>query len=96
MRAIAAALFAALALPTIPVAAQQSVATGGNAALGRAPLDLRPPLAELAPPSAAPRLASPAPDTGCAPAWPCRLRLFGGAPGKYGGGVGLKAPALTW
>jgi hypothetical protein len=33
----------------------------------------------------------------CAPAWPCRLRLFGtlGVIDKYGG-VGLKGTALFW
>jgi hypothetical protein len=33
----------------------------------------------------------------CAPAWPCRLRLFGtlGVVDKYGG-VGLKGTALFW
>ena len=59
-----------------------------------------PPVDLTTPPENDPqRLATPdraAPDD-CAPAWPCRLRLFGtlGAIDKYGG-VGLKGPALTW
>jgi hypothetical protein len=64
-------------------------------------LRLQPPPVDLTtPPDNDPqRLATPdraAPDD-CAPAWPCRLRLFGtlGAIDKYGG-VGLKGPALTW
>jgi hypothetical protein len=59
------------------------------------PLVLQPPPADLgAPPPGSPLLALPRSADDCAPAWPCRMRLFGFT-GKYGG-VGLKAPALTW
>jgi hypothetical protein len=30
----------------------------------------------------------------CAPAWPCRLQLFGVI--QKNGGIGLKGTALTW
>jgi hypothetical protein len=96
-RALAAApvVALALALAAAPAAAQQS-RSGAAAAIEQRPLDLRPPPADFSPPPGAPRLAAPAPDAGCAPSWPCRLRLFGGVTGKYGGGIGLKAPALSW
>jgi hypothetical protein len=56
------------------------------------PPDARPQAA--ASPALGQRLDRPGRDAGCAPAWPCRLRLFGVIE-KYGG-VGLKATALTW
>jgi hypothetical protein len=57
---------------------------------------LQPPPADFAvPPAANPRLpAEPDRKNGCAPAWPCRLRLFGII--EKNGGVGLKGTALTW
>jgi hypothetical protein len=88
-----AAALAVVALAAAPTAAQQS-ASGSSAPMLHRPLDLQPPAADLIPPPAGPRLAAPGQNAGCAPAWPCRLRLFGFT-GKYGG-VGLKAPALTW
>jgi hypothetical protein len=90
-RAAALALAALLTAAT-PVLAQQSAPSASPPSPSRL-LDLRPPTAAIALPPA-PRLAAPARDAGCAPQWPCRLRLFGYT-GRYGG-IGLKAPALTW
>jgi hypothetical protein len=62
----------------------------------RQQLELQPPAADFAaPPANQPRLsARPDPNANCAPAWPCRLRLFGII--EKNGGVGLKGTALTW
>jgi hypothetical protein len=93
--AAAAALLGALMVSAAPAIAQQ-VGSANSPATRRPTLNLEPPSADLAsPPAAGPRLAAgPGRSGDCAPAWPCRLRLFGFT-GKYGG-IGLKGPALTW
>jgi hypothetical protein len=92
---VAAVLVAAELVSLMPAAAQQ-VATSGASAMRQRPLLLQLPLPDFgSPPAAGPRLAAgPDQSADCAPAWPCRLRLFGFT-GKYGG-VGLKGAALTW
>ncbi len=66
-------------------------------------LVLPPPIDPTAPPESLvmpdhrlPLAADPDRDgrQGCAPAWPCRLRLFGVI--DKNGGVGLEGTALTW
>jgi hypothetical protein len=60
-----------------------------------------PPVDLTTPPDNDPQRLANGPDRfggeDCAPAWPCRLRLFGtlGAIDRYGG-VGLKGTALFW
>jgi hypothetical protein len=93
-RAAAAALLATLVVSADPAVAQQ-LGSGGSPAVRPPTLNLQPRSAELgAPPSDKRRLAAPGQDDSCAPAWSCRLQLFGYT-GKYGG-VGLKGTALTW
>jgi hypothetical protein len=91
--ALAAALAAAAA--GAPTAGAQQPPAGQDSPISRRPLILHAP-AELDPAPAAlrPPAVKPPPDRDCAPAWPCRLQLFGGI-SKYGG-VGLKGPALSW
>lgn len=64
----------------------------------RQTLNLQPPPAAIGiPPGRDGRLSTDdalAPGEACAPAWPCRLRLFGVI--QKNGGVGLKADALNW
>jgi hypothetical protein len=94
-RAAAAALLAALVVSSEPAMAQHP-GSGGSPAVRSPTLNLQLRSADLAaPPSDKRRLAAPGQDETCAPAWPCRLQLFGYT-GKYGGGVGLKGTALTW
>jgi hypothetical protein len=93
-RAAATAVLAALTVSADPAVAQR-LESGGDPAVRSPTLKLQPPPANLpAPPAAAPRLAAPGQDDSCAPAWSCRLQLFGYT-GRYGG-VGLKGTALTW
>ena len=92
--AVAAALLGAIPFAAAPASAQQP-SSGGSRTVAPQRLILQPPPADLAAPApATPRLARPNSAADCAPAWPCQMRLFGFT-GKYGG-VGLKAPALTW
>jgi hypothetical protein len=93
-RTAAAVVVAAASVCAVPATAQQS-APGGARPAGRQ-LVLQPPPADFgSPPISDPRLtAGPEPKGDCAPAWRCRLRLFG-VIGKNGG-VGLKGAALTW
>jgi hypothetical protein len=61
------------------------------------PLALPPPADLARPPGDDPWVAvepDKAAGEGCAPAWPCRLQLFGVI--QKNGGVGLKGVALTW
>jgi hypothetical protein len=93
--AVAAALIAGAAW-VAPAAAPQ--AGSASPAVPR-PLNLQPPAAaEIGqPPNREPWVSADrdqAAGEGCAPAWPCRLRLFGVI--QRNGGVGLKADALNW
>lgn len=93
-RAAAAALLVALMVSADPAVAQQ-LGSGGGPQVRPPTLNLQPPSADLAaPPSKKRRLVAPGQDDSCAPAWSCRLQLFGNT-GKYGG-IGLKGTALTW
>jgi len=80
------------------------VATGPPSARAQPTRPLRlqlPPVDLTTPPDNDPQRLANGPDRfrdeNCAPAWPCRLRLFGtlGVIDKYGG-IGLKGTALTW
>jgi hypothetical protein len=90
--AVAALVAAAWAAPA---AAQQGVS--GSPAVPR-PLNLQLPPTDIGqPPNRDGGLSADrdqAYGEGCAPAWPCRLRLFGVIPRN--GGIGLKTNALTW
>ena len=92
--AAAAALIAAgYGLPA--EAGQGLPASGAPAA--QWPLVLPSPAGIARPPGADPWVAvdpDKAGGGGCAPAWPCRLQLFGVI--QKNGGVGLKGVALTW
>jgi hypothetical protein len=86
---LVAALFAAHS------AVAQQAAPGERQAVPQRPLILQPPAPDFSSPGPNPRPASAARKDGeCAPAWPCRLRLFGVI--DKTGGVGLKAPVLSW
>jgi hypothetical protein len=94
-RAAAVAALVAVAASVLPAAAQQ--AAPGSPAVPRL-LNLQPPPADIVPP---PNRAvgttgdrDRAAGEDCAPAWPCRLQLFGII--QRNGGVGLKGSALTW
>jgi hypothetical protein len=78
-----------------PAAAQQA-APGAGPRVRQRPLILEPPPSGFGTaPAAGPRLAARPDHSGaCAPAWPCRLRLFGTI--ERNGGVGLKGTALSW
>ena len=87
-------LVAVLSVAVEPVGAQQATAAA-TPVLHQQRLVLQPPPADI---GAVPVFGRP-PDqpgqaAGCAPAWPCRLRLFGVI--EKSGGIGLKAPILTW
>ncbi|MGA8759997.1 MAG: hypothetical protein WB611_27500 [Stellaceae bacterium] len=98
---VGAALLSAVLFSAAPAVAQQP-ASGGNQTAPPGRLLLQLPRSALgASPPANLRLANPKPAVDCAPAWPCRLRLFGvigknSGAGNNSGGVGLKGPALTW
>jgi hypothetical protein len=85
----------------LPAEAGQGMPAPGMPALGAPaaqwPLVLPSPADIARPPSADPWVAVD-PDRagggGCAPAWPCRLQLFGVI--QKNGGVGLKGVVLTW
>jgi hypothetical protein len=79
-----------------PAPARQLMPNWGDLVLPR-PLDSTAPPEGLALPERWPPLAAdrdPGGRQGCAPAWPCRLRLFGVI--DKNGGVGLEGTALTW
>ena len=87
-------LVAVLTVAVAPAGAQQAT-PGATLVLHQPWLVLLPPPADI---GAVPVFGRP-PDqpgqaAGCAPAWPCRLRLFGVI--EKSGGIGLKAPVLTW
>jgi hypothetical protein len=91
LRAAAAAVFVAAAVAALPSAAQQAPPSGG-AGLSFALPQSAVPAGE---PVRDPRSAAKAErDPSCAPAWTCRVQLFGTIQ-KYGG-VGLKGTPLTW
>ena len=93
--AAVAALMVAAFVFLHPAVAQQTAAAA-HPAVGRPPLILQPPAPDFAPaPAPNPRLApNVSQQSECAPAWPCRLRLFGVI--DKTGGVGLKGPVLNW
>jgi hypothetical protein len=89
------ALLVAVLFSAHSVVAQQAQ-PGERQAVPQRPLMLQPPAPDFgSSPAPNPR---PAPatqkDSECAPAWPCRLRLFGVI--DKTGGVGLKGPVLNW
>jgi len=89
--ALAAVLLAAGALPA---EAQQAAPASGSLR----PLNLQPPPPDIGIPPSREAGVSADRDQGqretCAPAWPCRLQLFGVI--QRNGGVGLKGTALSW
>jgi hypothetical protein len=90
-RTAAALLAVGLALPG-PAAAQEAKLGGvASAPPGRLILQLPVEVGVL---PVDPRPRRPEKDSECAPAWPCRLRLFGVI--EKDGGIGLKGTALTW
>jgi hypothetical protein len=81
----------------LPAQAQPPMSPSGSPA-AQHPLIFLPPPADIGrPPTNDPWLmAQPhqGDPSSCAPAWPCRLRLFGVI--EKNGGIGLKGTALTW
>jgi hypothetical protein len=94
MPATGAALLAGALLFAQPATAQQAVLSDRQAA--QRPLMLQAPALDFrSAPAISPRsTVGPRQESECAPAWPCRLRLFGVI--DRTGGVGLKGPVLTW
>ena len=93
--AAAAALLVAALFCAGSASAQQAV-PGDRQAVPQQLLKLQPPAPDFAAsPARSPGVARGAGEKSeCAPAWPCRLRLFGVI--DKTGGVGLKGPVLSW
>ncbi len=99
-RAVLIAAIGAALVPagwTLPAPARQLMPDWGELVLPQ-PLDPTAPPKGLVMPDRRrlPLAADPDQDgrQGCAPAWPCRLRLFGVI--DKNGGVGVEGTALTW
>lgn len=92
--AIGAALVAGGWAQTAP--ARQLMPNWGDLVLPQPPGPTAPPEGLVMPDRRLPLATDPdqAGRQGCAPAWPCRLRLFGVI--DKNGGVGLEGTALTW